>query len=553
MKTTRTAVRAKETPQSETSQSRLIKGSAWMTAGSIFSRFLGAIYIIPWGMMMGSAVDRSLANALYGKGYNVYSLFLIISTAGIPGAVAKQIAHYNAINEYGISRNLFKTGAKLMGFLGLVSAVIMFLLAPLLAAGDPDQIPVYRSLSIALTIIPFLSLTRGYFQGFSDMAPSAISQFIEQVGRVAYMLVATFVIMKLVRGNYPAAVTQSTFAAFIGAGCGLGILGWFYLRRKPRYDALVATSANKVKVSRRHLMWEIIQQSLPFIFLDSGITLFMLIDQYSFNDWMQTFYRASNEQLNILFALFNFNANKLTMIVVSLAAAVAVTAIPLLSGAYTHRNLRLIGQQIGSILQLFLVIMVPASIGLAALAQPLYTVFYQYSATGVQILKLAALVAIIQGLFTVLAATLQGLYQNRLAILYLGIGLIVKLLFQGFSIALWSYRGPLISSAIGFSATCALMLWTLHRRFRFYARQTVKRCLAIILFSGLMYVAVKVVLWGLYHFIAPSDRYLALLVGGIGLLVGVSVYGYCILKTRLADRILGVKGMSNLRKRVGIR
>ena len=63
---------------------KMIRGSAWMTAGSVFSRILGAIYVIPWRIWLGAAFLT--ANALFTKGYQIYSLFLIISTAGVPGA-----------------------------------------------------------------------------------------------------------------------------------------------------------------------------------------------------------------------------------------------------------------------------------------------------------------------------------------------------------------------------------------------------------------------------------------------------------------------------------
>src|SRR5699024_5123130 len=87
-------------------QAKMVKGSMWMSFGSIFSRFLGAIYIIPWYAWMGE--NDKVANALFNKGYNVYALFLMIATAGIPSAIAKQISYYNSLNEYQISKRLFK-------------------------------------------------------------------------------------------------------------------------------------------------------------------------------------------------------------------------------------------------------------------------------------------------------------------------------------------------------------------------------------------------------------------------------------------------------------
>ena len=50
----------------------------------------------------------------------------------------------------------------------------------------------------------------------NNLKPYAMSQIAEQVIRVIWMLMATFFIMKMGSGDYLSAVTQSTFAAFVG-------------------------------------------------------------------------------------------------------------------------------------------------------------------------------------------------------------------------------------------------------------------------------------------------------------------------------------------------
>src|SRR5699024_6958018 len=260
----------------ESSQDTMLKGSAWMTAGSIFSRILGAIYIIPWMAWMGS--DYPAANALFAKGYNIYSLFLIVSTAGIPGAISKQISHYNALDQYSTGNKLFKHGLKIMTFMGVIFGAIMFFGAPLLAVmftdGDPRSIPVIKSLAVAVLIIPILSILRGYLQGYSDMAPSAISQFIEQIARVIYMLIATYMIMVMSKGSYINAVVQSTFAAFIGAAVAIVILILAIIKRLPRLRSLSRNGKPAADVNENNFTREIFQQALPFIILDAGITFF---------------------------------------------------------------------------------------------------------------------------------------------------------------------------------------------------------------------------------------------------------------------------------------
>ena len=189
-------------------EDKMARGSAWMTIGNMGSRLLGVIYILPWYIWMGEY--GAVGNALFNIGYTVYSFFIMVSTAGIPAAVAKQVAYHNSRQEYRTSQRLFIRATQAMLILGVISAVTMYALAPVLAeqaGGGAKLIPSMRSLSVALLIIPVMSVIRGYFQGIQNMAPYAISQLAEQAARIVYMLIATFVIMKLGNGDYVAAVT----------------------------------------------------------------------------------------------------------------------------------------------------------------------------------------------------------------------------------------------------------------------------------------------------------------------------------------------------------
>ncbi|MDD6420416.1 MAG: polysaccharide biosynthesis protein [Lactobacillus delbrueckii] len=519
------------------SQAQLLKGSAWMTIGSILSRILGAIYIIPWYAWMGKY--GNLANSLTAKSYNIYSLFIIISTAGIPGAIAKQIAKYNALNEYGVGRKLFRHGLALMGVFGIISAACMYFLALPLSGFNPQEVPVIRSLALAVLIIPILSILRGYFQGFNDMMPSAMSQFVEQLARVIWMLLTAYVIMRVQHGNYVDAVTQSNLAAAIGAVFGIGLLVIFYLRQKRTVDPLIAQSNNQVQVSTNSLLFEIIQQSIPFIIIDSGINIFQLVDQYTFHPMIASFMHVPFDTIESWYALFGLNANKLIMIVVSLSTAMAVTAIPLLSGAHARRDYRDISRQIGNTLELFLFVLLPASLGMAAISDPLYTIFYGYDRLGAHVLYLSSFTAISLGMFTVLMAILQGLDENMYAIRYLILGLVIKAIVQYPMIRLFKVYGPLLATNLGLLAVIAMSLKHLSVKYRWRADRTMRRFIGIASFSIVMFAAVfaAVKLGGL--FLSPYRRLSAILLSGLAVAVGVLVYGGLSLKTGLAENILG--------------
>lgn len=532
------------------SQSKMLSGSAWMTAGSITSRLLGALYVIPWVTWFGSY--SNVANALFAQGYNIYNIFIIISTAGIPSAISKLVAHYNGIDQYIISQRLYRTGMYVAAVMGIVGATVMMFGAALMDNGDPNVIPVIQSLAWAILIIPGISITRGYLQGYNWMAPSAMSQFVEQLCRIIYMLAATYLIMKIGHGSWVSAVTQSTFAAFIGAVGAAAVLMFSRFRHAGEMREMARRSVKTADVSVMDMIIKIIYQSIPFVIIESGIAVYQLIDQYSFPRMMAMVGHFSRYQIQVIYALFAFNANKLYMIIISLAAAMAVTVIPLLATARVQNDQAEMKKQIENVLMLFYFVMIPAALGLSAVAQQIYTVFYRYDAAGVVVLEFAAFIAIPMGLYTVGAAMMQGISENRRMMKFLAIGLIIKLLVQYPCIWLLQGLGPLMATGISMTVVNYLILHSFNNEFRLRFDQMARPTNQILCFSLIMFVLTKLVMVLIGHFVSPYGRYTAFFSLIPGVLVGLAVYVYLALKFRLADKVIGAKS-ELLRRKLHIR
>ncbi|MFC6275797.1 polysaccharide biosynthesis C-terminal domain-containing protein [Levilactobacillus tangyuanensis] len=544
------AARSDQTGNQVNAQDQMVAGSAWMTAGSIFSRILGAVYIIPWNIWFGAFYLQG--NALYGKGYNIYSFFLIAAIAGVPSAIAKQVAHYNALNEYGISVRLYKRGLEIAVVTGISIALLMYFGAPLFTGGDAHLIPVLHSLAWAILIIPTMSLTRGYFQGFQQMAPSALSQFAEQFIRVIYMLATAFIIMRVLHGNWVTAVSQSTFAAAVGAMGGLLILGVYYWRRRHHFRELVANSNNDLVVPANQLYREIIAQAVPFIVLGAGITIFQLIDQYTFAPIMHMAGTYTDAHLNDLFALFGVNANKLIMITISLASALAVTVVPLLSESYTRGDKQEISAQLSNAFLMFEFVMIPSALGMAAIARPLNLVFYgrSHEALAASLLAFSSYLSILLGLYTVVAALMQGISQNKRAVRYFAVGTIVKFIAQWPLVYFLGAFGPLIATAIGFTVTCYLIIHSLDQQFSINFAHIAKKTNGILLTALGTFALAKLIAW-LGTFLGSEGRVTNFLIVMVAVIVAGYFYVYVVLKTRLADTILGPR-VSGLRRRLHI-
>lgn len=516
---------------------KMVTGSAWMTAGSITSRILGALYVIPWVTWMGVYSDQ--ANAAYAKGYNIYQYFIILASAGIPSAISQMVADYNGRGQYLTSKRLYRSAMYVAMITGIFFMSVMYFGAGILAQGDANVVPVIRALAWAILIIPAMSISRGYLQGYNWMAPSAISQFIEQLLRVGYMLGATYFVMKIGSGNWVSATAQSTFAAFIGAIGACLVLLVAELRERREIDELVKTSHGDQDISTLKLIGQIIYRAIPFIIIESGISLFLLIDQYTFPVIMHMTGTYTKLQVNTLYALFAFNTNKIYMIIVSLGTALAATAIPLLASARAKNNLAEIQHQIEKGLLLFYFVMIPASLGLSAVAQPVYTAFYRYSAAGTAVMSFAAFMSIPYGVYTVAAAMMQGISENKKMMTYLGIGIIIKFILQYPFVKWFTGLGPLLSTAVAMLIVIGMVYGTFHRRYGVHFSEMTKPTNQIIIASLIMYVIVRVVMWGIGLFISPYGRYTAFFSLVPGVAIGGIVFAYLVLKLGVAEYLLG--------------
>ena len=528
--------------QTTTQQKQMLLGTAWLTASNFISRFLGAIYIIPWYIWMGK--HGAEANGLFTMGYNIYAWFLLISTAGVPVAVAKQVAKYNTMDQKDHSFTLIREFLKFMLLLGAIFAVVMYLLSPFFAhvsGVGKELIPVMQSLSWAVLVFPAMSVIRGFFQGFNNLKPYAISQIAEQVIRVIWMLLTTFFIMKLGSKDYAAAVTQSTFAAFIGMFASMAVLVYF-LWKANLLSSILHKPVSSTNINSRALLVDMIREAIPFIITGSAIQLFQIIDQVTFINVMKWFTNYTNSQLVVMFSYFSANPNKITMILIAVATSIGGVGIPLLTENYVKGDLKSAARLVQDNLSMLLLFLLPATIGSVLVARPLYTIFYgRPDSLALGLFIFAMLQTIILGIYTVLSPMIQALFQNRKAIIYFGYGVLVKLILQIPFIYLFRAYGPLLATTVGLIVPIVLMYQHIRQVTGLNQRILVKRSLLIGILTAIMSLLiaiVEVVLGVVFH---PNGRISSMLylimIGGLGIII----YGAMALRVRLLDRFIGEK------------
>ncbi|KPL59121.1 putative polysaccharide biosynthesis protein [Rossellomorea vietnamensis] len=536
--------------------SKLIRGTFILTLGTFISKFLGLFYVIPFDDLLKGHEEGA---SLYQYGYVPYTIFLTVATAGVPLAVSKFVSKYNAIGEYAVGRKLFKSGLVLMTLTGVVSFLIMYAFAPIFAEmtikSDEQVISVaqvttvIRAVSFALIIIPFMSLIRGFFQGHQSMGPTAVSQVIEQIVRIVFLLGGIYVVLNIMEGTVTTAISVATFAAFVGGLASLGALIWYWFKRKPHLDELLEEDRGNEEISLKAMYKEIIAYSIPFIFVGLANPLFQLVDQITFNTAMADIGNAKVS--DHAFAVLNFYTHKLVIIPVSLATAFSMTLIPLITTSYTSGDRKTMRRNIDQTFQILLFLTVPAALGLALLAEPMYTLFYHSDPLGTSILRSYAPVAILFALFAVTAAILQGIDEQKFTIFSLLVGLFLKLVLNIPLIRLFETQGAVLATTIGYVVAILINLYVIKKYARYQFRLILRRTMFIGALNAAMAVVVLVLYSILVRFLSPETGFQSILLVAICGGVGALVYFYLSLRSKLADRLFGDK-ISKIRSKLRI-
>ncbi|MEH7544407.1 MULTISPECIES: putative polysaccharide biosynthesis protein [Bacillaceae] len=521
-------------------QSKLLRGTFILTLGTILSKVIGLIYVIPFYQIVGKNGTQ-----LYSYGYVPYTIFISIATAGVPLAVSKFIAKYNALEEYAVGRKLFKSGLMVMSLTGFAAFLIMYLAAPLLAEmSNPgkgqldDVITVMRAVSFALILVPFMSLIRGYFQGHQSMGPSAASQVVEQIVRILFTLVGAYVVLKFLSGSMVTAVSVATFAAFVGAIGGLAVLFWYWYKRKPYLDELLEKDKGTVNISLKEIYKEIFIYAAPFVFVGIANPLFQLIDQFTLTKALVEM-GTSKKLADTAFGILNFESHKIVIIPVSLATAFSLTLVPSITKAYVENDRKNLTNQLNQTFQVLLFLTLPAAIGLSLLAEPVYTAFYEHDALGTQVLGAYAPVAILFSLYSVTAAIMQGINEQRYTILSLLVGLLVKLSLNIPLVKMFETRGAVLATAIGYTASIIINLIVIKYFSRYQYRFVWRRSLLIIIFAGCMWAGTEIMYKFLSLFLSPGSKMQSVLIILISAFAGAAIYFYLGLKSGLVTRLFG--------------
>ena len=529
-------------------KSTFVKGAFVTTLGIVISKILGILYVIPFHAVIGEQ-----GGALYGYAYTIYLLFMSLSSAGIPLAISKVVNEYHALGYYNAKKRAFILGKKLAMVMGMLCFILIMIFAPVLARwvlGDltggntiESVTLVIRIIASAILVVPVLSVYRGYFEGHRFMNAPSISQVIEQIVRVLVIVIGSYLVLDIFKMSLTTSVGVALFGATVGA-----LISYFYLvfklnGNKRKFNEKIR-SVNEPIISNKVIFKKIIIYAIPFIMIDIFKSLYNYVD-------MVTVVKAlvnvdfSVQDAEVIMSMLSTWGSKFNMIVLSVSTGVIVSLIPNLTQSVVNKDKKDMNIKINQTLSMLFFLMIPMSIGISFLAEPIWTVFYGSSKYGPSILGFYIFVGLIIGLFTAMVSVVQILKDYKTVFISLLAGIVIKIILNVnlintfYSLGLPAYYGVITASLIGYLVSFVICIVVLASKFKINFEESAKNFIDILCASLFMMIVLFVM-----SLVIPKSldgRFINIFTILLYSVVGAVVYFVFLIRTKTINNIFGGK------------
>lgn len=517
-------------------------GAAILTASTLIVKVLGLLFSVP----LMNLIDPEAMSSFH-VAYNIFSIFLMLSTAGLPIAVSRMVGTSYSQGRVREADQVFSVAFWLFFVIGLLGALAMFFGAGGFASlmGYPNADKAIMALAPTMLFISVMSALRGYFQGRSNMVPTAVSQIIEAVSKVAIGIgLAVFILQTFPQGEADApAVVGAILGISISAGLGTLYLVLYKLRQKRRDKRDRQEEEEPVFSSRKAMLLSLVRFAVPITIGSCFLTLLDAVDTAILSDRLQNALFYTQAQADTLNGLLG-NARKFFDLPGAFVIPISTSLLPVLSGAIANQDQRNIDHISSISLRVTLLISIPSSVGMCVFAQPICQLLLAGNSQAAEgtaplLAMLSVAIAFNSTLYTT-NAILQSFGHATLPVVNMAVGGVVKLALSYVLIAIpqINVMGSAISTVASYFLIMILNFISIRRclpNLESMVKTSLPMLFSALLMGGVSYAAY----WGLCFFLSPRLAVVP------AILIAVVSYALCVVAFRAVtydDVILLPKG-----------
>ena len=520
----------KEKEKKSNSKNYLVQGSI-LAVASIIAKIIGMIYRFPLTNTLGNE-----GNSYYSTANEVYNIVLMISSFSLPLAVSKLVSERIHKGEYKNAHRVFLCAMRFALIAGGALALLTYVFAGVITKYVLSiELAVYalRVLAPAIFVFAIVGVFRGFFQGYSNMTPTAVSQVIEQIVNAIFTVVCANIMysygvsLAQENGNEllgPAwGAAGGTFGTVVSVTVAMLFMMFVYTVQKSTLKRQMRRDVTTHLESERAIYRTMILTIIPIVLSTLIYNISNVADQGVFNKVLLS-QGYTEKQYTSIWGIYSGQFRVLMNVPLSLASCLAPSVVPSLTAAMARGDRGDARRKIRTSVRFTMIITIPCAVGMAALAKPILTMLYPSLETGrplaVGIMQAGALLIILYAFSTLTTGILQGLGKLQTPLINNAAALVIHFILLYVMLT----AGNLNIYAVVWSNICfALIVSVLNAiaiaRFLHY-RQEWKRTFLIPVIVSIIMGAAAYLIYQLFHLVFGNT--ISVL---FAILAGVATYG----------------------------
>lgn len=398
-----------------------VQGAAILGIAGLIVKVIGAAFRIPLANTIGL-----IGTSYYDTAYPYYSWLLVISSSGLPTAISKMVSERVTLGDYRGAHRVFTTAMQILCCIGLLTSILMFFGSDYIARLHmlPEAAYCFKALAPALFFVALMCAYRGYMQGMQQMVPTAISQVVEQVGKLAVGLTLAFMLLD-------AGPEYAAMGALIGVTVSeLLALIYVMLSYRRRWPKIRARLERSVRREAEPVAARLMAIALPITIGASISPLASVVDSALIIRILLKLGYAK-ETAQTAFSLMRTNVATLTNMPGVLTMALAMSLVPAISAFSAKRDHAGVQDTARLGLKLALIIGLPCAVGLFVLASPILSMLYPNLTEGeltlaVDLMHTSSIGVIFLSLVQSMTGVIQGMGKPNVPVFNLFIGFVLK-------------------------------------------------------------------------------------------------------------------------------
>jgi stage V sporulation protein B len=359
----------------------------------------------------------------------IYSLLVLVLSAGISIAVSRFVAEESAKNGEGKGMRIVTLSAGLVLIAGVIVCGVLLLNLDTLVLGLAGDVRARKSLIWMLIFVPAIaagSAYKGYFYGREDMMPNSIGQILEQIAKLIFVLL----LFKAFKGGGIESMCLLAVIAMLVGECvnvlTVLVAFWMAKAKKPH-----ANSARRERGTLR----KIAKAALPISINRFILSILGAIENVLIPQCLVLYGLTFQESLKVLGRLSGMAA-PLVFFPSMLPGALATALVPAIASAVAAKRYAIANRQISQSIKLTLTMGLIFTSFFACCSQEIAELIYPGENVG-GVLYILAFSGVFLYLQQTMLGILNGLAQETAILINTFIGTAIRLVIIRFAIPVW--------------------------------------------------------------------------------------------------------------------